>query len=199
MRRSQALVWCLLVGLPGAAHAQWSARFELGTIAFSGASHDTSGSVPPANFRPYHATTVQVGVERRWRTLGAAVDVLHGGPGVALESDETVFVAKDLLAFWEIALEGSLHLAETGTGLTLRAQIGPLVDIWLPSGAASLMRAGARGGLSLEWPFGARVTGSVRVALALSGSPFQPEDLPSRFEVRPLWRRGVAGGIRWRF
>lgn len=188
---------------PGAAHAQWSARLELGAIAFSGASHDTSGSVPPADFRPYHSTTVQVGVERRWGTLGAAVDVLHGAPGVALESDKTVFVAKDLLAFWEIALEVSLRLAGTGTGtgtgLTMRAQIGPLVDIWLPNGAASLTRAGARAGLSLEWPFGARITGSVRAALALSGSPFRPEDLPSRFEVRPLWRRGVAGGVCWRF
>jgi hypothetical protein len=201
MRRSQVLVWYLLVGLPRAALAQWSARLELGVIAFSGASHDTSGVMPVADFRPYHAATLQIAVERRWARLGAAVDLLHAQPGFALESDKTVFVAKDLLAFWEIALEASMRLTGSGvgTGPTMRAQLGPLVDIWLPTGGASLTRVGAHAGLSLEWPFGTRVTGSVRAALALSGSAFRPGDLPPRFDVRPLWRRGVAGGVRWRF
>jgi hypothetical protein len=198
MRRSLVLL-CLLACFPGAAFAQWSVRLETGAIAFSGASHDTSGATPPADFRPYHATTVQADVERRWAKWGVAVSVFHGSPGLALESDATAFVAKSLLAFWEIAPEVSLRLARTGGGVAVRAHLGPLFDIWLPDGETSHTRVGAHTGLSLEWPLGARVTGSVRTALALSGSAFTQDELPSRFELRPLWRRGVAGGVRWRF
>jgi hypothetical protein len=198
MRRSLVLV-CPLAGHPGVAFPQWSARIEEGAIAFRGASHDKSGLVPSADFRPYHAATAYVGIERRWGRFGTALGLLHASPGVAAESDKTVFVAKDLLAFWEIAPEASVRLVQVGGGIALRAQVGPVLDIRLPNGETSHSRVGAHTGVTLEWPLGAMVTGSLRAALAFSGSAFEPEDLPSRFELRPLVRRSIAGGVRWRF
>ena len=123
--------------------------------------------------------------------------MLRGSPGLALESDETVFVAKNLLAFWEIAPEVSMGVA--GSEVSVRLQLGPLFDVWLPEGGTSHSRVGAHAGVSLEWLLGARVSGSVQAALALSSSAFRPGDLPARFELPSLWRRGVAGGVRWRF
>lgn len=196
MRTALVLIalFATLVEVPA---AQTRLGLELGGAAFSGGSLDTSvGGL--SSLKPYHASVVGVRVEYMSGRLGIGIALLRGSPGVAQDAGERVVVGKDLLSVIEAAPAVSIRLANLDLGTVLRAQAGPLIDVWSPKGASDRTRFGAQTGVTLEWPVSKKLMGTVGISVAWMGSAFEQQDLPPSYARRTMVRRSIAGGVRWR-
>ena len=196
MRRMLAMALCLAVApLPRLA-AQWSVALEAAFSYYGGGSRDTAAD--PTAIRPHHPTLVGLRLDRRLGRLGVGVAAALAGPDVIVENSQAGTILKDALDLFEIAPEANLVLGRTDGGVAVRVHAGPLIDIWSPDGADTRARVGGHAGLSLEWPLSLRFAGSIRAAAAVTGSLFDPGELPPGFERRVMWRRSVSLGLGYR-
>ena len=208
MTRHCAIALSLLAAgvTPPHAAAQWSMGLDIGASHFTGASFDTSagggggaGGGAAASLRPQHPSVLALRLERAAARVRVGLGVLRARAGLVAENGTAAAVQKGFFTLLELAPEGSIRLAETGAGTELRLHAGPLVDFWTLEEGDNRTRAGAHVALSAGWPIAGRVTGSVRVSAALTGSVFDAGELPSQLARRAMWRRTVSVGLRYRW
>ena len=159
---------------------------------------DTSAGGVAASERPQHPPVLALRLERAAARVRVGLGVLRARAGLVAENGIAAAVQKGFFTLLELAPEGSIRLAETGAGTELRLHAGPLVDFWTLEEGDNRTRAGAHAALSAGWRIVGRVTGSVRVAAALTGSVFDAGELPSQLARRAMWRRTVSVGLRYR-
>lgn len=177
------------------AQGQWTVGAELGSDRFWGGSEETTAE--QRSFRPYRPTTFGLGVSRRAGKLGAGLWLQYSSASLALEGKDAVVAAKGIFEVYGAAAHLIYRLARVAANeLTLQA--GPLLEVWSVEGEEYQTRLGLQAGLSLKVPLGARLTGSLTGAAALTASPFTKTQLDQGFERRPLWRRRLAGGLEFR-
>ena len=179
-----------LGALPAA--AQWGVSLELGVARFGGTSRDSSG----ATVGPYRSTTFGLRLDRAVGVARVALGVVYAKTGLAAEGQGVAVVQYDLGSLWEIAPELSLRVARFGTGIEVRLDAGPTIDVWNFDGERR-NRVGGRAAAALEWPLARTLTGSLRVSGTLSGSAFDEADTPGGVERRATRRVGVAVGLRY--
>ena len=199
MTRHCALAMCFLAASvpPPYAAAQWSVGLDLGASHFTGASFDTSAGGVAASLRPQHPPVAVLRLEHAAAGVRVGLGVLYASAGLVAENGAYAAVQKGFFSLLELAPEGSIRLAQTGAGTELRLHAGPLVDFWAVENGDNRTRAGGHAALSAGWPIAGRVTGSVRVAAALTGSVFEAGELPSQVVRRVMWRRTVSVGLRY--
>ena len=201
MTRHCAIALSLLAAgvTPPHAAAQWSMGLDIGASHFTGASFDTSagGGGAAASLRPQRPLVLALRLERAAARVRVGLGVLRARAGLVAENGTAAAVQKGFFTLLELAPEGSIRLAETGAGTELRLHAGPLVDFWTLEEGDNRTRAGAHAALSAGWPVAGRVTGSLRVAAALTGSVFDAGELPSQLARRAMWRRTVSVGLRY--
>jgi hypothetical protein len=141
----------------------------------------------------------EIGLERRGQRVGVGLRLYYASSSLALEGDQAVAAVKDALTVYGAELEFSIRVVHVGDEGTLRLYAGPLLEIWGLADEVSRARVGIAAAVGLEVPFGGRWTGAVRVGAAVTpASPFTEADLDPTFEARSLWRREIAGAVRYR-
>jgi hypothetical protein len=178
---------------PRPVSGQWGIAAEIGVARFGGSSRDTSG----ITVGPYRPTTFELRVDRGLGSARVALALLYAKPGIAGEQPGLAVVQYDLASLWEVAPQVSFRLARFGTGVAVRLEAGPALQLWTVDGD-SRTRVAAQTAAALEWPLAGSLTGSLRVSAVLSGSIFNPDEPPPEVERHATRRLGVALGVRYR-
>jgi hypothetical protein len=182
--------WC------SSAMGQWTVALELGSDRFWGASTDNSPE--HLSLRPYRPTTIGLGLERQSGGFGLGMHLSYAGASLALEGHDAVVAAKGIFKMYEAAADLVYQVATLGSGNALLLHAGPLLNVWSIEAEGSQWRVGMHGGVSLRIPLGSRFAGSVLAGVALTSSPFAPDQLDPPFERRALWKRRVEAGLQYR-
>jgi len=185
----------LLLGLglaPRPAGAQWGLSAEIGVARFGGTARDTTGT----KVGPYRPTTFGLRVDRALGSTRVALDVLYAKTGFAGEQNGVAIVQYDVGSLWELAPEASFRVARFGAGAEARLEAGPAVELWTVDGDTR-GRLGGRAAAAVEWPMARALTGSLRVSGVLTGSVFDPAEVPGGVERLATRRVTVAIGLRY--
>ena len=192
MRTCFALLLVCAATTP-ALSGQWSLAPEVGLTAFSGSGRDSSG----LRVGPTRATIIGLRFGRETPRHGVGLRILTGSTGFGATDGDLTVIQEHQLRLLEIAGFVSWHLAQIGTASRLRLEAGPVLDVWMPEGASSRSRFGAALALSWAFPVSPRLDAAVRLEGTLTGSLFDPADVPASAERRATWRRGVGFALRW--
>jgi hypothetical protein len=180
---------------PSAAAAQWAVGAAITTARFWGGAREVSGD---RSLRPFRPTLFGAVLARSVGATSVAIQGYYASAGLALEGGDAVVAVKDALTVYGVAMEVTQRLATVGHDSSLLAGMGPLIERWDLSGAASHVRAGAAASLSLRVSLGVRWETVVRGEVAVGGSPFTDDDLDPGFEPHTLWRRDVSARVMLR-
>jgi hypothetical protein len=104
-----------------------------------------------------------------------------------------------VFSIYSVAPDVSYRVARVGAGNSLWLVGGPLLEMWNIIDEGTRARLGAHGGLALVVPLGSRISAMLSGGLAVVPSPFDDGELLEEFELRTLWRRGLAGALEYRF
>jgi hypothetical protein len=141
----------------------------------------------------------EIGLARGGGRVGVGLRVHYASSSLALEGDDGVAAVKDALTVYGAQPELSIRLAHVGQDGTLWLYGGPLLEVWELAHEVSRTRFGVAAALGLEVPFGRHWSGVLRAGGAVTpSSPFTEADLDPTFEPRTLWRREIAGSLRYR-
>ncbi len=189
---------CIAILLACAAPApplvgQWSIAPEVGLTAFSGSSRDTGG----VRLGPTRATVVGLRFGRESPRFGLGLRLLTGSTGVGATDGDLTVIQEHQLRLFEVAGFLSWHLGPIGTASRLGLEAGPVLDIWMPEGVSSRSRVGVGAAAVWAFPVTQRLDAALRLEGTLTGSLFDPADLPPSVAARPTWRRGVGWALRW--
>jgi hypothetical protein len=144
--------------------------------------------------------TYAIGLDREIGSIRVGLEARYAKTGVGGEGRGVAIVYYDVLSLIELAPLISFRVARFGQGLALRLEAGPIIDIWRFENEEPRNRVGGRAGLSVEWPLLRQLSGSLRVAEALSSTVFEEHEFESEtVELRPVWRTSVALAMRYRF
>ncbi len=186
--------WLLI--MPSALRAQWSLSGGVRAPRFAGGAVESASG---RSLRPYRPTVFELGLEREGGRVGVGLRLHYASSSLALEGDAGIAAVKDALSVYGAQPEVSIRLTHVGQEGILRLYGGPLLEVWDLGDEVSHTRLGVAAALSLEIPFGHRWAGAVRAGGAVTpSSPFTEADLESSFEPRALWRREIAGSLRYR-
>jgi hypothetical protein len=178
------------------ATAQWTVGLGVRASRFSG------GAVEPAtglSLRPYRPTVIEAGLDRSESRVGMGVWVHYASSSLAVEGSDALSAVKNALTVYGAEPFVAVRVARVGPEGILRITGGPLLEIWKLPDVGSRTRLGVAAALELAIPFGGRWSGVVRLGGAVTpSSPFTPDDLDPNLEPRALWRREVAGSLRYR-
>jgi hypothetical protein len=192
--------WLLLAlvlasALPQRALAQWYIGLEIGSERFWGGSVENTPE--GRSFRPYRPTTLGAVLDRRGGTLGAAFRLRYTDAGMALEGGDALVAVKEVFTVVSASPEISYRVATLG-GNQVLLHAGPLVEHWSLIDQESRVRVGAQGAVSVNVPLGGRFAMALVADVAVVGSPFGRDELDPSYDLRALWRRGFAAGVRYR-
>jgi len=192
MRTCFALL-LVCAALTPALAGQWSVTPEVGLAAFSGSGRDSSG----LRVGPTRATVVGLRFGRETPRGGVGLRLLTGATGVGATDGTLTVIQEHQLHLLEVAGFLSWHLTRIGTESRLGLELGPVLDVWTPEGGSSRSRFGAVTALSWAFPVTPRLDAALRLEGAVTGSLFDPADVPASGERRATWRRGVGLALRW--
>jgi hypothetical protein len=174
---------------------QWTVTAEVTAPRYWGGSSELEGG---RSFRPYRPTVAGLGLERSIHGVSAGVQGYYASTSLALEGPEGVVAVKNALELYGVAAELSGNIRNLGEGGRLMLYGGPVVEVWSLAGEASHVRGGFAAAIGLQVAMGKRWSAVIRVGAAVSGSPFEADDLDAGFVPRMLWRREVSGRLRYR-
>jgi hypothetical protein len=191
-----AFGWMVLAPSDGSAQGGgWGVGVEVGIVRFWGASGPLPGSDDLA-LRPYRPTQFGIRLDRgfgAWRA-GLSARYAQSAIGGEFEGGATIFT--DGFTLLELAPEAAVAVSRFGAGAALRLFAGPVMHVWIPPDDATRTRLGARAGIELEAPLGARLSAITRVHGGIAGSALDAADVPPGYEVRSMPSAGVAIGVR---
>lgn len=189
-----SMAWCSpLLG-------QWRIGIEVGGARFWGGSRELGGE--QTSFRPYRPTTFGAGLERQSGRYALGLRLHYWEASLGLEGSEVVVSAEGAFTVVSISPELVLRITELGPGNQLRLHAGPLLERWDVTDGDGRTRVGAQGSVSLDIPLGGAFNGVVRAGAAVTPSPFEEGELDlgagaPTYELRTLWRRSLALGLRY--
>jgi hypothetical protein len=194
-----ALLVCSLLPClaPSPVMAQWSAAIQLGSDRFWGGSTDNTDE--HRSFLPYRPSTLSAAVHHRGSKIGMGVRLGYSEAALGLEGNTAVVAAKGVFAIYSVAPDVSYRVASIGTGNLVLLQAGPLLELWDIIDQGTRTRIGGHAGIALLVPIGSKFNAIMSGSLAILPSPFNVGELPEGFEMQTLWRRGMAGGLEYRF
>ena len=213
--------WWLVAGWlgaasPGGALAQtpepvkegrWSVGFTFGDVRYRGGTKETPTEDGVLRFTPYRPAPVGLRGEFGGTGLRVGIGIEYAEPGLAgIGSPEPgqpatgTIVVEHLLKTYTITPTVSVGVTRFKGGGRLRAGLGALLERWELPGEPSRHRAGLVGLLTLELALFGSWSGSATASYGVTPtSPLTAEDLPDRYEPAALWRRGLTGGVSYRF
>jgi hypothetical protein len=191
---SIAVVLALFFWVPPAL-GQWTAGVELGADRFWGGSVEVAPE--HRSFRPYRPTTFGTALERSSGRAGVGIRLLYTEASLALEGSDAVVAAKGIFKVYSASPEVSYRIASIGSGSHVLLRFGPLFEVWRVVDQNTRTRIGIQGAASLGIPLSGRFAGALYAGAALTRSPFEDGELPG-YELRALWRRRFAVGLRYR-
>lgn len=180
-----------------AQHGRWGLSADVALTRFWGGSHPV-GSATPADAtpaRPYRPTSVGIRLDRELGGARVAVGLRYAGAGLGIEGSDLSVVAKGVFDWVEVAPELGVRIA-SAQGNSVFVFGGPVVDLWKPRDTTTRTRLGGRAGLELNVPFSSRVSALVRASAAVTGSIFEPDEVPPGFERGAMSRCSVGLGLR---
>lgn len=196
------VVWLLAVlAGPTSVAAQtpgWHLSAEAAASHLGGGAEGMSDG-DEITLRPHRPTLYAIRVERIGNRFGYGVALRYARPALGFEGTDVSIIDRGLpLTLYEVAPEVSVRVAGAAAGASLRARVGPVLDIWTWSAMDTQTRLGARAGLGLDLPLGRRFAATVGGAATLTGSMFA-EDVAPEFEPRSAFRTEVGLGVRYAF
>lgn len=214
--RAQIVVWvlaCVAVAdgfaqvSGSAAPKRWTVGATIGAIRYWGGTSEEATDQGVIRFFPYRPTPVGVRVELATRSIRLGLALEYAEPGLggtgSTEAGDTpggTIVLENFLTTYALTPSVSVPLARLRGGALLLAGFGLLLERWKVPGEPDRDRAGFAGTIGLELPLFGSWVGSATGSLGLTpASPFEQDDLPAPYRPAPLWRRGLSGGIGYRF
>jgi hypothetical protein len=194
-RSLTALLSTVLFFLVSPLSAQWTLSVAVGSDRFWGGSQEIAPE--RKSFRPYRPTVLGLGLEHRGKELGFGLALRYTAASLGLEGPDAVVAAEGAFTVIGVAPEVSYRIATLGPGNRLLIHLGPLVEVWHPVDEEWRVRAGGQAAVSLVVPVGGRFGLSLGANVAVIASPFRADELLDQYDLRPLWRRGVAAGLQY--
>src|SRR5919107_1141152 len=191
-----AMLSTLLFLLVTPASAQWAVSLDVGSDRFWGGSQEIAPE--GKSFRPYRPTVLGLGLEHHGERLGLGLGLRYTAASLGLEGPGAVVAAEGAFTVIGVAPEVSYRVATLGPGNRLLVHLGPVLEVWHLVDQEWRVRAGGQAAVSLVVPVGGRIGLTVGGNLAVVSSPFRTEELLNQYDLRPLWRRGVAAGLQYR-
>ena len=205
MRRIDLLlVWTVVVLSVSTrpAAAQWGAGVEVAAYRFWGGAKAIEADPDQGSVslpRPYRPTIVGLRLERERGPWAAGVEFYHGGVSIALEDAVDVLVFKDQGSVWGAAPEIQRRTIRLDGGSALWLGLGPTLELWHLA-PQNRVRLGVHAALAAVVPLGAHFDGIVRAAGAVTpNSIFLAQEIGPPLHRVAMWRRGVSGGVMYRF
>jgi len=122
--------------------------------------------------------------------------VQYAASAIGQDGPELAILLKGAMTWLQTTPEFAYQLATIGPVAELRAFAGPVIDLWLPSGDESRVRAGGRAGLEFLIPLGSSLAGLLRVHGGVTGSLFRDTEVPTEFQTKLMPNAGLALGLR---
>jgi len=192
MRTQCALLTLLcLPATPVAGQATWTGTFEIGKAAFSSAAKDTSAD--PVHIRPWHPTLLTLRLARRGTRLGIGLAMSYSGGQEAVNIGDFVVLPGTALRLFEFAPELSGPILATRAGAEARWHIGPVLDVWWPSGGDPRARPGGHAGATITLPVTDRWHFDLRGDLAVTASYLTADEATGGIHRDHSMRRGRLG------
>jgi hypothetical protein len=193
-----ALLVCSVLAylVPAYAQAQWSTAIQVGSDRFWGGSTDNTEE--HRSFVPYRPSTFSAAVHHRGSRIGLGLRLGYSEAALGLEGSSAVIAAKGVFAIYSIAPDVSYRIATVGAGNLVLLQAGPLLELWDIVDEGTRTRIGGHAGVALLVPISGRFSAILSGSFAILPSPFDEGELPQEFEIKTLWRRGLAGGLEYR-
>lgn len=197
MRRCQLLFLIGIMSVPPL-EAQWRVGVGLGKEHAYGFSRQINTD-DDRSFVPYRPLVWALRVETPGARLRAVVDLRYATPDLALIGRDLTIVAHEgITTLVGLRPAAAFDLARLSEHVVVRAEAGPLFEIWSFEDEDARTRVSAEGGLGVALDLGGRlgalVTGTGSV---MPSSPFKgmlTEDL----EPRAGWRWGIRGLVMYR-
>jgi len=190
-----AIALTALTPSTGSAQTAWGLGVEVGIVRFWGASGPLAGS-NDFSLRPYRPTHVGIRLDRAIGAIRVGLNARYARSAIGGEFEGGATIFTNGFTLFELAPEAAVPLVRLGSGAALRAFAGPVVHFWIPPDDPGRTRLGARGGLELEAPLGARVSAVTRLHGGVAASALDEADVPPGYEVRSMPSAGVSVGVR---
>lgn len=192
MRRS-LLILFLLVPFHHALAAQghWSMTLERGFTTVSSTAHDTSS--PVVRLVPWHPTFYTLRLAKEGDRHGFALALTYGNGELAGTVDDAVIIPGISLDVAEVAPELSYRFATTPNGAVLRAHLGPVLDLWFPSGDDMRTTWGGQVGTTLTLPLSANWAVALRGDFTLTTGEVKKDEATAEIIRESTLRRGRLG------
>jgi hypothetical protein len=172
----------------------WRLSLERAASTYSAAAHDTSAE--PIKLLSWHPTIYTIRLDRDRGRAGVGLAVSYSHAPFGAHSDDLVLLLGDYDRLVEFAPEFHYQVARSPSQAAFRVHLGPVIDVWTPSGAETRTRIGASGGLSLELTVTAEWSVGVRTDLTVTGSSLTSDEESDAVIRESTMRRGrLALGI----
>ncbi len=180
--------------LRGQARA-WALGLEVGLTRFWGGSEPVPPNDAPG-LRPYRPTTIGIRLDKRVKRYRLGMGIQYAATALGQDGPDLAILLKGAMTWLQATPELAYRLGTVGNNSELSAFAGPVIDVWLPDGDESRVRAGGRVGLELILPFGSGLAGVLRAHGGLSGSLFSDTEVPSEFRTKSMPNAGMALGLK---
>jgi hypothetical protein len=190
-----AFVCAVALAAANPASAQWTVSFGVGSDRFWGGSEEAAPE--GKSFLPYRPTVLGVGIEHRGQSIGFGLGIRYTAASLALQGPDAILAVEGAFTVVGLAPEVSYRVATLGPGNWLLVHLGPLIELWHPLDEDWRVQAGGQAAVSLVVPVGGRFGLLAGGNVAVISPPFHAGDLPDQYDLRPLWRRGVAAALQY--
>jgi len=173
----------------------WGLSAEAGLTHFWGGSEAVAPNDAPG-LKPYRPVSVGMRLDNGLKRYRFGLGIQYASVALGQDGPDLAILLKGAMTWVQATPEIAYQLATINANSELRAFAGPLIDLWLPAGDESRVRAGGRIGLELLVPFGAGLAGLLRCHGGVSGSLFKDTEVPSEFRTKSMPNVGLALGLR---
>lgn len=194
------LVWlavpCASLAAQGGA---WHLRATATQSWFSGGLEDTTTAEADWSLAPKVAWGVAV--DRSFGAVRLGLGLSYLSSNLQLAGDGITITESTLdIAQWSVAALVTVPLVRLGeAGAAVSIAGGPVLGVWTLTGEDTRTRAGGTAMVQVTAPLGQAWHLLAIIGGSVSGSPFNPADLPAEFETTTLWGSGVGLGVQYDF
>lgn len=196
MRRCQLILMLILGVAP--LEAQWRVGAGLGKEDARGFTRGV-GANADQSLLPYRPMIWALRVETPGVRLRAAVELRYATPDLALRGpDLTVVAHEGITTVVGLRPAAAFDVARLSEHVVIRAEVGPLFEIWSFEDEDARTRVSAEGGLGLAVELGGRMAALVTgTGSVMPSSPFKGT-LMEDLEPCAGWRWGLRGMVMYR-
>jgi len=179
--------------------ASWHLTATAAQSWFSGGLEDTTTAQADWSLAPTMAWGIAA--DRSFGAVRLGLGLSYLSSNLRLAGDGITITESTLaIAQWSVAALVTIPLVRLGAaGAAVSLAGGPVLGIWTLTGEETRTRAGGTAMVQLTAPLGEAWHLLALIGGSLSGSPFNPTELPAEFKTTSLWGSRAGFGVQYEF